>query len=386
MVRWHIITGEYPPQPGGVSDYTRLVVGGLVQAGDKVEVWAPKCAERVDSEPGVRVHRLPGHFGPHALATMSREISTANGDHILVQYVPHAYGFKAMNLPFCYWLFARRRTNITVMFHEVAFPRRVAQPLRHNLLGEITTLMAALVARSARRIFVCSLAWEGMLRPLIGTTKSIEWLPVPSTIPVVNNLGATEAVRAKYAGGGLLVGHFSTYAPPVSQYLQAAIPQLLHDARVNVILLGRGSNRIREELVRRHPHTGARLYATDGLASAPLSVHLSACDLMIQPYPDGITTRRTSAMAALSHGRPVVTTVGRLTEPLWSESAAVAAVPADEPAALAPLAVSLLNDQSARQRLGVTANRLYLDRFDLRHTISALRATDADCDSQLVQP
>ena len=59
-------------------------------------------------------------------------------------------GFKAMNLPFCCWLFARRRRDITVMFHEVAFPTRTAQPLRHNLLGEVTTLMATLVARSAR--------------------------------------------------------------------------------------------------------------------------------------------------------------------------------------------------------------------------------------------
>ena len=46
----------------------------------------------------------------------------------------------------------------------------------------------------------------------------------------------------------------------------------------------------------------------DGLANEEVSVHLSACDLMIQPYPDGISARRTSAMAALAHERPVVTT------------------------------------------------------------------------------
>jgi hypothetical protein len=27
-------------------------------------------------------------------------------DRLLVQYVPHAFGFKAMNLPFCLWLYA----------------------------------------------------------------------------------------------------------------------------------------------------------------------------------------------------------------------------------------------------------------------------------------
>ena len=38
-----------------------------------------------------------------------------------------------------------------MMFHEVAFQRRIAQPIRHNLLGEVTSLMAMLVARSAQR-------------------------------------------------------------------------------------------------------------------------------------------------------------------------------------------------------------------------------------------
>ena len=29
MTHWAILTGEYPPQPGGVSDYTRLVARGI---------------------------------------------------------------------------------------------------------------------------------------------------------------------------------------------------------------------------------------------------------------------------------------------------------------------------------------------------------------------
>ena len=31
--RWHVITGEYPPQPGGVSDYSRLVARRLAAEG-----------------------------------------------------------------------------------------------------------------------------------------------------------------------------------------------------------------------------------------------------------------------------------------------------------------------------------------------------------------
>jgi glycosyltransferase involved in cell wall biosynthesis len=315
---------------------------------------------------------------------LNRAIAGANGDRVLVQYVPHAFGLKAMNLTFCSWLYAIRHRGITVMFHEVAFPRRIAQPIRHNILGEITSLMATLVARSAQRIFVSSLSWEAMLGPLVGCKKRIDWLPVPSTVPVVSDLGATMAIRARYAGDRVLVGHFGTYGPKIRDYLEVALPELLRDRRVNAMLLGRASGPFRAALVRRHPAIAARLHAPDDLRREDISRHLSACDLMIQPYPDGISARRTSAMAALAHGRPVLTMSGRLTEALWIESAAVATVPADDRAALAPLGIRLLDDPSERRRLGVAGFGLYRDRFDLCHTIKALRTIDADCDSKLV--
>ena len=210
---------------------------------------------------------------------------------------------------------------------------------------------------------------------------------MPSNVPLVSDLGASEAIRAKYAVPADFWWDTSALTQPgVSKYLETALPRMLQDARVNVILLGRGSGPFREAMIRRHPHIADRLHATDGLANEEVSVHLSACDLMIQPYPDGISTRRTSAMAALLHGKPVVTTSGRLTEPLWSETGAVAAVPADDPGALAPLAARLLEGASERQLLAEAGLQLYQERFDLRHTIKALRNPDADCDSQLVQP
>jgi hypothetical protein len=70
-VHWQLITGEYPREPGGVSDYTRLVARGLVEAGDDVDVWAPPCAKPGPSDAGVNVHRLRGRFDPRSLAVLS---------------------------------------------------------------------------------------------------------------------------------------------------------------------------------------------------------------------------------------------------------------------------------------------------------------------------
>ena len=126
-----------------------------------------------------------------------------------------------------------------------------------------------------------------------------------------------------------------------------------------------------------HPAIADRMHATEGLRGEELSVHLSACDLMIQPYPDGISTRRTSAMAALLHGRAMVTTIGRLTEPLWSESGAVTRCrPRMIPRALVQNVAALLDDPRERGAAWAPRARtfLYLDRFDVRHTIARLRA------------
>ena len=132
MTRWAILTGEYPPDPGGVSDYTRLIARELVRMGDGVCVYAPSQPGPVDSDDaGVRVHRLPGVFGPLSLSKLDAMLARApRPDRILVQYVPHAFGYKAMNVPFCAWLAccARQLAPVWVMFHEVAFPLR----LRHS--------------------------------------------------------------------------------------------------------------------------------------------------------------------------------------------------------------------------------------------------------------
>src|SRR5713101_9172419 len=85
LTTWHLITGEYPPQPGGVSDYTRLVAIELARAGDLVNVWAPGTVASESVEEGTIVHRLPGHFGPKALRVLDSALRATPG-RILVQY------------------------------------------------------------------------------------------------------------------------------------------------------------------------------------------------------------------------------------------------------------------------------------------------------------
>ena len=75
-MNWHVITGEYPPQHGGVSDYTRQIARGLADLGDAVHVWAPPVESggngSAASDRGVTVHRLPNRFGFNGLRYLTR--------------------------------------------------------------------------------------------------------------------------------------------------------------------------------------------------------------------------------------------------------------------------------------------------------------------------
>src|SRR5712692_2984692 len=95
---WHILTPEYPPHLGGVSDYTRLVALGLVEAGDEVHVWGPRGSGGSGETSGLFVHDQLGEFGPTDLGRAGELLNAfPEPRRLFVQWVPHGYGFRSMN-------------------------------------------------------------------------------------------------------------------------------------------------------------------------------------------------------------------------------------------------------------------------------------------------
>src|SRR6202171_1281001 len=119
---WHLITGEYPPQSGGVSDYARLVAPVLAAEVDAVHVWCPSAKGEQPDEMGVVVHRELGNIGASDLHRVGRRLDQFPAPRrLLVQWVPHGYGHRSMNLPFCLWLWRRaklKHDRVEIMVHE----------------------------------------------------------------------------------------------------------------------------------------------------------------------------------------------------------------------------------------------------------------------------
>ena len=103
--------------------------------------------------------------------------------------------------------------------------------------------------------------------------------------------------------------------------------------------------------------------ATGAIDLTSLSHHLSACDVLLQPYVDGVSGRRTTTISALEHGIPVATTFGALSEPFWKDTRAVAVVPSEAPHLLAGATEELLSEDRHAEAQSAAA-ALYLARFE----------------------
>jgi hypothetical protein len=168
------------------------------------------------------------------------------------------------------------------------------------------------------------------------------------------------------AGSAFLVGYFGAG----SLYVETALKGVCSDfgmrrPDVRFVLIGRGTT----ELAAGLGCAGAT--ATGLLDARALSHHLQACDVLLQPYVDGVSGRRTTTVSALEHAVPVVTTFGRLSEPFWRETPAVETVAVESPGLL-PAAVErlLMPDRNAEARSAAAI--LYAARFDPRVALEPL--------------
>ncbi len=392
-MQWHLITPEYPPQLGGVSDYTCQLAAGLAGAGDEVHVWGPAYQQGSNgtnhsvAATGVTLHREFGRFAPAGLSAVGQKLDCFSAPRrILVQWVPHGYGYRSMNLGFCWWLWKRARQGdrVELMVHEPFLTFDWSSP-KQNGAALVHRAMTMLLLRAASRVWVSIPGWERSMRAYaLGREVGFQWLPIFSNIPAASDPARTQAVRRRYAadGGRILIGHFGTFGSLITDLMGPILSELVGNpgsalagdpGDQTILLMGKRSEEYRREMIQKDPRLEGVLEASGELPAEELSHHLSACDLLIQPYPDGASTRRGSLMAGLVNARPIVTTTGWLSEPMWFQSDAVAVAPAGDTQAFVEQVRRLCQDAPERQRVGAAAGRLYQERFDLSHTVSALR-------------
>src|SRR5581483_642346 len=138
----HILTPEYLPQLGGVAAYTRALARALTRAGEQVQVWSPQGTSGDPSDSFV-VHPDAGEFSASDLAHLGAQLDAFPGPRrLLVQWVPHAYRYRAMNLGFCWWLLARaRRGDIVELIVHEPYLEMLGGPWKQTAAASVHRLM-----------------------------------------------------------------------------------------------------------------------------------------------------------------------------------------------------------------------------------------------------
>ena len=375
----HILTPEYPPRPGGVADHTKILAAGLRARGFKIVVWCPSnmgAKEEIDTG---EVRPCLGRLRIRDLMPVGRRI-LSEGGKVLLQWVPHGYGMCSINLPFCFWIWclARRGIPVFLMAHEVFLPmegtlKQKAAASVHRLM--IRLLLCGCRCACASTIHYCKLLQERSPAP----APVIKHMPIYSNIPVVTDSDRVLALRKKILGTGgspkYIIGHFSTFNGMITPLLKTCLRELfVAEPDIRFLLVGKGSVGFAQEISIEIPAIANCCVTMGLLTSEEVSLHLQCCDIMLQPYSGGVNTRNGSALASISHGKPLATFCGLWTETLWREKGALIFSKGEDVNALCCQILIVLDDRERLARMGAAARQLYSEQFAV--DISVRRFTE----------
>jgi glycosyltransferase involved in cell wall biosynthesis len=340
-MRHHILLAAVKTQEmDGIHDFTQHLAEGLRQhEGVRADVINPKLTslqalcELVESE--------------------NQVVST-----LMLQYNPFSFGRWGFApwLPVKLWRLKRSAPGLTValMVHETYLP---ITDWRSAVMGVWQRLQFWAVALLADVIFTSIGAWRERLDAQ-SASRPVHHLPVGSNLPDMR-ASRVETRRALGAQEDTLVlAAFGTGNPVrLMDYVVAATEELGASRGHTMLLnLGAGTPEITV--------SGTKVLTTGPMSDADVARHLAAADIFLSPFIDGVSTRRTTVMAALQHEVPIIGTDGPLTDTVMREAPdAMRLTPVGDRAAFARAARELAGDSHDLRVRGRAAKTLYDQEF-----------------------
>jgi glycosyltransferase involved in cell wall biosynthesis len=285
-----------------------------------------------------------------------RDLSTGpSPTHVLLQYNPFRWGRSGFAPRLVRDVRRLRRgsnARIVLMVHEAWIDIRDG---KSALIGAWQRAQLRTLMRLVDRVAAST---EDNAVKLGGETVHI---PPASTIEPVATTSA--AARAGLGlDGRLVVTLFGRSNPSRALgYAETAVDALSRSRDPSSMVvqnLGADSPSIRVP-------AGVEQIVTGELAAAEISRRLLASDLILLPFTDGLTTRRSTLMSALAHARPVLALAGPRTDSVLRDAlGALCLTPLGDHAAFGRAAVRLADDPDERTALGDAGQTLYRRRFD----------------------
>jgi len=376
------LTGEYPPMQGGVADHTEYLARHL--AGLGVDASVLTSARAISNLPGLlsragqpavpnlRVYPVITGWGLGCWRQIGRWLGEHRPDVLHIQYQAAAYDLAGwVNWLPCWLRRQQNRPCVVVTFHDLRVPYLFPKA------GRLRWRSILALARHSDAVIVTNVEDEQTLRKALGIPDSLTLIPLGSNVdPQPPSDYDQERWRAGLGIGQrtLLLAYFGFLSQSKGgEDLMLALAHLVrrgHDAHLLMVGGQVGdvdpTNRAYAERVRSLIEASglvARVHWTGYTSLEEVSANLLAADVVVMPYRDGVSFRRTTFIAALRHGRPVVTTHPAVPLVELRDGDNVLLVPPGDVDALAEAIARVADDAGLRARLVAGAKALGA-RFD----------------------
>ncbi len=364
------ITPDYPPDRGGVSDHSSVMVGILRAAGHHVLI----CSK------------------PHerGFSCLNSELAAYGPELVVVAYTPLGYAPRTFGLSpaFMLWSVQLRKRfgcRAILLAHETSLSVAYLWQRREYKLAALGVTQVAQFATLVKGfnavIFSNMGAQREWARRLPRLMKQFHVIRICSNIAHEATSDAAAELRAAgYSVPSPTILFFGTgHEAVLFDYLDAAFRALIEiepDARL--VIVGMTLDKLREI----HPslaNLGHRVQALGYVPAREVSLWLQVARLVLAPIVDGINARKGTVMAALQHGRAVVTTRGAntLDDIAWDDICLLA--PLDRES-FAAKAVAALRDPELCASIGRAARAEYETHASAQ--VTALRILE--CASEIL--
>lgn len=368
-MRITVITGEYPPQEGGVGDFTQQIGYALHALGHEVHVITNLDEEHPeDKDRDLIVHRQVKEWGWSSHSRLKRLIDGIQPEIINIQYQAAAYQMNGGINLFPRWQRRNLEMPMVTTFHDLRppylFPK--AGGLRQWAVWQMAQYCTGVITTNGEDYTALAQAIRDDPKPQM------------RLIPIGSNIAPkppAEFQRGRWRDShgigmnDLLVGFFGfqNHSKGIETLLDATALLVEQAIPVHLIFIGgrTGTSDITNRTYARE--IDARIDALDlrdhvlqtGFTHpSEVSSALLASDICALPYNDGASLRRGTLHACLAHGLPIVTTTPQVETPQLKTGENVILVPPKAPQALADTILALWDDPDLRRKLGTQAAQL----------------------------
>ncbi len=383
MLKIGLVTGEYPPMEGGVGAFTAELAKALHELGHTVHIITSRKARPSDAPrtftstwepiplPFAQLHpRIQGWRWP-SLAVIADIVLRHELDVVNIQYQPAAFNMNSAAINFLPWRL-KNVVKTAVTFHDLRVPYLFPKA------GRLRQTAVNFLARSAHGVIATNPADFDALQAIFqrkgAAAQRVAQIAIGSNI-TVHPTNHIEISEIRHSLGlqpqDILLGYFGFLNESKgADTLIEAVAQL--DGRFHLVFIGgqtgasdtTNNQAFLDGLRAQIAALGLteRVHWTGFLSDARVSAHLQAADMLVMPYRDGASLRRGTLMAALAHGRPLITTTPTAATPQLIAGENCCLVPVGDVAALATAVQTLSHDAELRQKLGQGAAQL-ADQF-----------------------